>query len=105
MKIFSLESKTSLMLWSVALGVVITFILTLFYRTTYVVNDYSSICKAGMKCIEKIYAIKFGWPVALDSSISWSLSKTALVFISNSVFWFLVIFIILSLISYFQYKN
>ena len=94
MKIFSLQSKTGLVAWSVGLGFLMNFLAEhlVVYKIPCGVDMDVEFCTVS------------GWPFVtgfFGSLIYYDLIK----FLYNLVFWVLVVLIILSLIRYFKTKK
>lgn len=96
MKIFSLETKKHLVGWSVS------FALILFVGSNYFMQSIFG-------CHEPVnlrYApFCPGRPIAIDLSRNSFGVNQLLVLITDFIFWFLVVLIILSLIRHFRYKK
>ncbi len=107
MKLFSLESKLSLVGWSVLSGLLAN---TLFYYFSKVkIFDCFD-----LDCQREV--IDYGWPFKflpyklngyVPSTVKEILFYPVIryIFILDSLFWILIVFIILSLIRYFKKKN
>lgn len=85
MKIFSLQSKTNLIIWSVVLGYLINYII--LYRNLIVIYN----CSSGSDNYLCENVAKIFWPFQNQSS--------------SILFWVLIVFVILNLVRYFKYKN
>lgn len=90
MKIFSLQSKSYVILWSVVIGYVLNFIAYKYTRASL------SCLFAPTDCPD----LKGGWPFLYE----FYKNNYYLVY-CNLIFWVLVSYISLSLIKYFKNKN
>jgi ABC-type dipeptide/oligopeptide/nickel transport system permease component len=118
MKIFSLQSKTSLVAWSVVLGVLITtglYVKNLVDRPVLCYNIPGVNCFETEERIDKYYNTDYGWPIkffkynenhaSIEIGPIFYNQVLKYSFIFNTLFWFLVIAIVLSLLRYFRNKN
>lgn len=99
MKIFSLESKKHLVLWSLAAAFLITKLISdkTFRYIPWVGHcDISGCFSTG--------GTQFGFPLVVKVA-DFSFVKVMIFQLANYLFWFLVVFIVLSLIRYFRKKN
>ncbi len=119
MKIFSLKSKTDLVVWSVILGALIAIAFEGYTRTVPAPRAfyYSNMCSgASLNCDATVIGFPFYhyadfyntsdpnyylFGVFYKAFVSFS----HLDFLLNVLFWVVVVLIILSIIRYFKYKN
>ena len=98
MKIFSLQSKTGLAVWSVVVGLVLSILISISTQA-YTESAFQTVCASS-------YA--HGWPAVVRVSVCqgnnyFSFNNTNEWI--NLFFWILVVLIILSLIRYFKKKH
>jgi len=100
MKIFNLQSKKGLVVWSVVLGIILNHAFRLFVYSDICGPVRSSIFVPDGACS---YSEKVGWPIPSYggglASFTWHL------YILNFIFWALIIYLVLSLIAYFKNKS
>lgn len=96
MKIFSLQSKIISLIWSLILGTAINLIVNILTRS------YQGGCGSALYC-PIAHTLTYGWPMnvtAYGLVVNFWPSM-----IINSIFWAIVVFIVLSLVRYFKHKN
>ena len=98
MKIFSLESKLDIVIWSIVFGFVVDFLLNLIVIQ---IPCFGFGC--GELGAEGI--LRSGFPVYTQFQSSDFVETNLYGLIFNAIFWILVSLIILSLIRYFKNKN
>jgi hypothetical protein len=99
MKIFSLETKTNLVGWSLVLGILISGLVACVFHQQAVFFDGGS--------TSNLFGAPFEWSIfhhqELLKTHYYSYSLVGLFY--NILFWGLVVFIFLSLVRYFRKKN
>lgn len=93
MKIFNLQSKISLAIWSIILGLIINFITFLNSHKGYPIT-----CVGGSSCGGGGEFI--GWPFNYQITLNITLP-----FIMNLIFWVFVVIIFLIVIRHLKQKN
>jgi hypothetical protein len=95
MKIFSLQSKKSLVAWSVVIGFLLNWFSYTFIKSPSDKLNTNLLCGSDSLCIN---GPKIGFPIHTDIIESQT-------FGINLLFWILAVVIILSLIRYFKNKK
>lgn len=116
MKIFSLQSKTGLVAWSVVLGLLVS--LTLYIVSQISINvTVNCIPQPGLGCLDDLGGytkkVDYGWPIkyhAYNLTYDYSISVFYIIldkysFVLNSFFWIAVVFYILRIVRYFRKKD
>ncbi len=98
MKIFSLESKGSLLGWSIVLGFVVNTAIFEFTKRVYIACTF-------WPCQRSFEAYRYGWPIVADTGDLGPAIDVKPIYLLNLFFWFFSVLIILSLIRYFRNKN
>ena len=95
MKIFRLQSKIGLVIWSVIFAFVMQYL-------TYTFTDINidGYCPEGKVCHIGEFV---GWPI--EATINMVNNHYSQIWIENFVFWIITVFIILSLVSYFRNRK
>ena len=103
MKIFSLKSKTSLVLWAVVLGLFVNAVLFILSMRSYSCSSaaFDNLPNSN----ELAICTTVGRPFSLDVNIYTNTQNYVFYFFVNLIFWILVVFMVLSLIRYFKYKK
>jgi hypothetical protein len=96
MKIFSLESKTGLVAWSVVLGFLVNAVVYFTTRHVDILGGFSS------SDLSPVNVTSFGLPFHYYTT---GTDLSHLFYPFNLLFWILVVFIILFIIRYFRKKH
>jgi hypothetical protein len=100
MKIFSLESKTNLVIWGAVLSFVVNTVLFIMSSSTY------AACSNWAQCsTTKIQAYRYGWPLKMDTNAFAPVFGKTLTYFINLFFWVVIVLLILGIIRHFKKKN
>lgn len=98
MKIFSIEKKRYVILWSFFFGFLANWLTNTVTKTT----EECRVTDAGEFCPTVYHQ---GWPISVTLDTMKIYGDEGLPILINLIFWILVCLIILSIIRYFRYRN